>query len=135
MMPGEKAKDFGKTMKTLARYLAPHKFRLAAVFVFAIASTVFSIISPTILGDATDKVVEGLMSGAGIDFQGLFSILMLLLILYGLSLLFGAAQGWIMGRRVSEGHIYIWRDKMSVKLDRLLSNILTLRLMARYRAG
>ena len=93
MMPGEKAKDFGKTMKTLARYLAPHKFRLAAVFVFAIASTVFSIISPTILGDATDKVVEGLMSGAGIDFQGLFSILMLLLILYGLSLLFGAAQG------------------------------------------
>lgn len=118
MMPGEKAKDFGKTMKTLARYLAPHKFRLAAVFVFAIASTVFSIISPTILGDATDKVVEGLMSGAGIDFQGLFSILMLLLILYGLSLLFGAAQGWIMAD-ASQKVIYTLRDKMSVKLDRL----------------
>ena len=118
MMPGEKAKDFGKTMKTLARYLAPHKFRLAAVFVFAIASTVFSIISPTILGDATDKVVEGLKSGAGIDFQGLFSILMLLLILYGLSLLFGAAQGWIMAD-ASQKVIYTLRDKMSVKLDRL----------------
>ncbi|MEI3504518.1 MAG: hypothetical protein V8Q42_13060 [Anaerovoracaceae bacterium] len=42
MMPGEKAKDFKGTMKTLLRYLAPHKFKLAAVFVFAIASTVFS---------------------------------------------------------------------------------------------
>ena len=54
-MPGEKAKNFGRTMKTLSGYLKPHKFKLTAVFVFAIASTVFSIISPTILGDATDK--------------------------------------------------------------------------------
>ena len=79
MMPGEKAKDFGKTMKTLIGYLKPYKFRLAIVFIFAIASTVFTIISPTILGDATDKVVEGLMSGMGIDFSGLASILFLLL--------------------------------------------------------
>ena len=81
MMPGEKAKDFGKTMKTLIGYLKPYKFRLAIVFIFAIASTVFTIISPTILGDATDKVVEGLMSGMGIDFSGLASILFLLLAL------------------------------------------------------
>ena len=118
MMPGEKAKDFGKTMKTLVRYLSPYKFRLVAVFIFAIASTVFSIISPTILGDATDKVVEGLMGGMGIDFEGLLSILLLLLCLYGLSLLFGAAQGWIMAD-VSQKVIYNLRDKMSVKLDRL----------------
>ena len=93
MMPGEKAKDFGKTMKTLIGYLKPYKFRLAIVFIFAIASTVFTIISPTILGDATDKVVEGLMSGMGIDFSGLASILFLLLALYGCSLLFGVVQG------------------------------------------
>ena len=118
MMPGEKAKDFGKTMKTLIGYLKPYRFRLAIVFIFAIASTVFTIISPTILGDATDKVVEGLMSGRGIDFSGLASILFLLLALYGGSLLFGVVQGWIMAD-VSQKVIYNLRDKMSAKLDRL----------------
>ena len=118
MMPGEKAKDFGKTMKTLIGYLKPYKFRLAIVFIFAIASTVFTIISPTILGDATDKVVEGLISGMGIDFSGLASILFLLLALYGCSLLFGVVQGWIMAD-VSQKVIYNLRDKMSTKLDRL----------------
>ena len=88
------------------------------MFIFAIASTVFTIISPTILGDATDKVVEGLMSGMGIDFSGLASILFLLLALYGCSLLFGVVQGWIMAD-VSQKVIYNLRDKMSTKLDRL----------------
>ena len=118
MMPGEKAKNFKKTMKTLIGYLAPYKFRLLAVFIFAIASTVFTIISPTILGDSTDKVVEGLMSGMGIDFDGLFSILMLLLALYGMSLFFGVAQGWIMSD-VSQKVIYDMRNRMSLKMDRL----------------
>ena len=118
MMPGEKAKDFKGTMKKLMRYLAPHKFALIAVFIFAIASTVFNIISPTILGNATDKVVEGLMSGTGIDFTGLFHILMVLLGMYGLCLLFGALQGWIMAD-VSQTVIYELRDAMSKKLDRL----------------
>ena len=53
MMPGEKAKDFKGTMKTLIKYLAPYKFRLTLVFICAIASTIFTIISPTILGNAT----------------------------------------------------------------------------------
>lgn len=118
MMPGEKAKDFKGTMKTLLKYLAPHKFKLAAVFIFAIASTVFNIISPTILGDATDKVVEGLMGGTGIDFEGLAKILILLLGLYGLSLLFSFAQGLMMAD-VSQKVIYVFRDRMSVKVDRL----------------
>lgn len=118
MMPGEKARDFKGTMKKLMECLKPHRFKLLAVFIFAVASTVFNIISPTILGDATDKVVEGIMSGRGIDFSGLLYILMVLLALYGLCLLFGAMQGWIMSD-VSQKVIYELRDRMSVKLDRL----------------
>ena len=117
MMPGEKAKEFSGTIKKLGRYLAPHKIALTAVFISAIASTIFNIVSPTILGDATDKVVEGLMAG-GIDFKGLFSILMLLLAMYGMCLLFGVIQGWLMAD-VSQKVIYEMRDKMSKKLDRL----------------
>lgn len=118
MMPGEKAKDFKKTMRTLIGYLAPYKIRLAIVCAFAILSTVFSIISPAVLGKATDKVVEGLMGAGGVDFEALLNILMILLGMYILSLLFGAMQGWIMAD-VSQKVIYTLRDKMSVKLDLL----------------
>lgn len=118
MMPGEKAKDFKGTMKKLLKYVAPHKFGLTVVFIFAIASTIFNIVSPTVLGKATDKVVEGLMSGAGVDFGGLFHILMILLAMYGMCLLFGALQGWIMAD-ISQKVIYNLRDRMSMKLDRL----------------
>lgn len=118
MMPGEKAKDFKKTMRTLLGYLAPFKIRLAIVCIFAILSTVFTIISPAVLGKATDKVVEGLMGAGGVDFEALLTILMVLLGMYILSLLFGAMQGWIMAD-VSQKVIYTLRDKMSVKLDLL----------------
>ena len=60
MMPGEKAKDFKGTMKKLMRYLAPHKFALIAVFIFAIAkhSVQYNIYRRS-WANATDKVVEG----------------------------------------------------------------------------
>lgn len=118
MMPGEKARDFSGTLKKIAGCLKPYRFRVFIVILFAIASTVFNIVSPTVLGEATDKVVEGLMSGNGIDFRGLLFILMVLLAMYGLSLLFGVVQGWIMSD-VSQKVIYTLREKMSVKLDRL----------------
>ena len=118
MMPGEKAKDFGGTMKTLISYLRPHGIAVSVVFLFAIASTVFSIVSPTILGDATDEVVKGLMSPAGIDFSALLDILILLILLYALSFLFSTIQGYIMAG-VSQKVTYELRRAMSEKMDRL----------------
>ena len=115
MMPGEKANDFKGTMKSLARYMAPYTGRLIIVFICTIASTVFSIISPAILGAATDKVVEGIR-GSGVDYRALMMILAVLLCLYGLSLLFGVLQGWILAG-VSQKVIYTLRRKMSEKLD------------------
>ena len=117
MMPGEKAKDFKGTMRTLAKYLKPHTVKLVIVLICAVASTVFHIISPAILGLATDRVVTGLQSG-GVDYQSLLVILGILLALYGLSLLFGVIQGWLMAG-VSQKVIYTFRDEMSKKLNRL----------------
>ncbi|MBQ3612332.1 MAG: ABC transporter ATP-binding protein [Firmicutes bacterium] len=118
MMPPQKAKDFAGTMKTLLSYLKPYRIKLFIVFLFSILSTLFSIISPAVLGAATDKVVEGLRSVTGIDFSGLLYILMALLAMYLLSLAFGVIQSWIMAD-VSQKVIYTLRDKMSTKLDRL----------------
>lgn len=118
MMPGEKATDFGGTMKKLLRYLRPHSFKLAVVFIFAIVSTVFSIVSPTILGDATDTIVEGLMSPLGIDFSALLDTIILLICLYVISFVFSFSQSYIMAG-VSQKVTYELREKMSQKIDRL----------------
>lgn len=115
---GEKARDFRKTMRTLLTYLKPHRIKLGLVFIFAITSTVFSIVSPSILGDATDIIVEGLFRPAGIDFDKLLSIVLLLVALYIVSFLFNFSQGFVMSR-ISQGITYQMRDRMSVKMDRL----------------
>lgn len=61
-MPAEKAKDFKGTMKRLVKYLLPRKLNLIAVFATAVISTIFSIVSPKIMGRATTKLFEGLMA-------------------------------------------------------------------------
>lgn len=58
MMPGEKAKNFKGTMKSLLGYVKPYWIAMAAVFVFAIISTIFAIVSPKILGNMTTQVVN-----------------------------------------------------------------------------
>lgn len=56
---GEKAKNFKQTLRTLIKYLKPFWVSIVLVFVFAIASTVFTILSPKILGNITNTVVDG----------------------------------------------------------------------------
>jgi len=58
----EKAKDFKGTIRRLMKYLLPRKINLMAVFITAIISTVFSIVSPKVMGKATTKLFEGLMA-------------------------------------------------------------------------
>ena len=68
-----KAKDFKKTTKKLIKsYLAKYKIAIFVVILFAIGSTIFTIVGPKILGNATTEIFNGLMSklsgGSGIDF-------------------------------------------------------------------
>ena len=67
MSAGEKAKDFKGTFGKLVGYLKPFWFSVIIVLVFAVASTVFSIAGPKILGSATNKLVEGVMQQMAYD--------------------------------------------------------------------
>lgn len=117
MMPGERAKDFKGTILKLFGYLKPYRIQVAAVVAAAVLSTVFTIISPAILGRGTDIVVKGI-TGDGVDYHGLASILLLLIMIYAASWLFGVIQSWIMAK-VSQKVIYTLRERMSRKLDKL----------------
>lgn len=123
--PVEKAKDFKGTMKKLMVYLAGYKWAFIIVFIFAIGSTIFSIIGPTILGNAITEIVNGLIDkisgGKGIDFGALGRILLLLIGLYVLSSIFSFVQGLItteIAQRIS----YKFRKNISEKIHRLPMN-------------
>jgi ATP-binding cassette subfamily B protein len=123
MRKGEKPHDFKGTMIKLARYLSSYKVAIAIVMSFAIASTIFSIAGPKVLGQATTKLFEGVMSqiagtGSGIDFGYIGRIIVITLTLYLLSSLFGYIQGWIMSS-VSMDITYRFRKDIAAKLNRM----------------
>lgn len=62
MGAGEKAKDFKGTVKKLAKYLAEFRWQMLTVAIFAVGSTTFAIVSPKILGGATNQIVEDYVS-------------------------------------------------------------------------
>ena len=122
MMKGENARDFKGTMRKLIQYLGAYKLSILIVMIFALGSTVFSIVSPRILGQATTKLFEGVMAslaGTGsIDFTAIGQIILLTLGLYLLSAVFGYIQGWIMSG-ISMKITYRFRRDISQKINRL----------------
>ena len=96
-MPGEKAKDFKGTIGKLLSYMGRYKAALVLVLLFAAASTVFSILGPKILGNATTELFEGLVAKingtGGIDFGRIAQILLFLLGMYLIAAVFWPRAG------------------------------------------
>ena len=101
MMPGAKAKDFKGSVKKLAAYLSPYKFRILAVVLFAIGSVIFTIIGPKVLAKATNELYSGIIgkltgTGEGINFTHIRNIMLTLIGLYSVSTVFALLQSYIM---------------------------------------
>jgi ATP-binding cassette subfamily B protein len=62
MPPPEKSKDFRGSALRLARRLHPERTKLLVVLVFGIASVLFTIVGPKMLGNATNALFEGVVS-------------------------------------------------------------------------
>lgn len=125
MGAGEKAKDFKGSIKKLALYMSRFKIGFIFVVIFAIASTVFSIIGPKILGNVTTDLFGGLVNKingtGGIDFDKIAVTLLTLLGLYVLSMLFSFIQGFIM-TGISQKVTYQFRREISEKINRMPMN-------------
>lgn len=121
-MSAEKAKDFKGTVKKLWRYLSKYKIALIIVLLFTIASTVFSVVGPKILGNATTELFNGVISkytgGDGINFTKIGKILLFLLALYICSAIFSYIQGIIM-TNISQKFAYRLRKEVSKKINKL----------------
>jgi ATP-binding cassette subfamily B multidrug efflux pump len=122
MRKGDTARNFKKTMSKLAKYLAAYKYQLIIVVIFAVASTVFNIVGPKVLGNATTRLFEGVMAeiaGTGsIDFDYIGRILLIMLVLYVLSSVFAYLMGWIMAG-VSTDISYRFREEIAAKINKM----------------
>lgn len=122
MRGGEKAKDFGSAMKRLVSYMSRYKFRILIMLIFAVASTVFSIVGPKILGKATTELFNGLVAKiqgtGGIDFTKIGQILLGLLCIYLISALFSFIQGFVMSG-IANDVSYNLRKDISKKISRM----------------
>ncbi|EWH21073.1 ABC transporter ATP-binding protein [Bacillus haynesii] len=113
-----KPKEFKKTLLRLARYLKPRTFQLVLVVFAAILATLFNVISPKLLGDATSSLFASFTEGTGVQFGFLGRITMILAGLYLLSALFTFLQHYLMAG-VAQKTIYEMRQEVNEKLTRL----------------
>lgn len=122
MGSGEKAKDFKGTVKKLFDSLSGYKKAIIVVFIFAIASTIFSIIGPKILGNATEEIFTGIVNKlnntGGIDFASVHRILITCLLLYIVSAIASYIQGFIMST-VTQRYTYRLRNRLNEKIHKL----------------
>ncbi|MCI1881039.1 MAG: ABC transporter ATP-binding protein/permease [Sporolactobacillus sp.] len=122
--PVRKAKHFKASFTRLLGYLQPHRFMLVIAFVCAMLSTVFTIIAPKLMGNATTELFNGVMNklhgarGTGIDFGVIRTIVVTLIVLYLFSSLFTYIMQYVMSG-VSQKMVYTLRKQVNEKLARL----------------
>lgn len=121
-IPGDKPKDFKGTLRRLVGALGRYRVAVVAVLLVAVASTVFTIIGPRVLGRATTTLFEGVLAGiagtGGVDFAAIGTILLTVLALYLASSIAGFIQGWIMAG-ISAKMTYRFRRDLAEKINRL----------------
>ena len=120
--PVEKAKDFTGTLKKLLKYIGKYKIAIAIVIICSILSTIFNIMGPKIIGNATTEIYEGVIrmigGTGGIDFDAIKNIILTLIGLYLTSVLFSGLQSYIMvgvGMKIT----YTLRKNISEKINKL----------------
>ncbi|WP_179395709.1 ABC transporter ATP-binding protein [Lacticaseibacillus absianus] len=123
----EKPKNFWGTTRRLFGYMKSRLIGIAIVLVFAIASTIFQIRTPKILGEATTEIFKGYMKGVAqqkagikmsafpIDFDKIKTIIITVIIMYVASAFFSFMQQFIM-TRVSQRTVYDLRKELKGKM-------------------
>ena len=108
---GEKARNFKGTMLKLLSFMGEYKPALVVVLVFAVASTVFNVVGPKVLSEATTELYEGISAKitgtGGIDFSAVGVILITALALYAFSALCSFVQGWLMTHVVPVSYTHL----------------------------
>lgn len=113
---GGKAKDFGKSIKSLLSYIKTYLPIIIVALVLACAGAIFNVYGPEKLSEITDLITAGMMGQ--IDLDGVKAAAFFLAVLYAMGLLFNYIQGFIMAT-VTQRVTKRLRGDISGKVNRL----------------
>ena len=120
--PGQKADNFWKSIGRLFKYMGVYRVMIIVSFAFSAISTVFFVVGPKILGNATSELASGLsakISGnGGMDFDTIGRILITVLIIYSIGALFSFLASLLM-THIAQNLTFKMRKDISVKLNKL----------------
>ena len=117
-MPAERSDKFGETLRRLGEILGTEKSRLFAVFFLTVVSVTLVVIGPRLLGEATNIIVQGVMSGQGIDFGELHSQLITVLMVYIGSFALSYTSSYVLAGVVQRS-MFGLREEVERKLNHL----------------
>ncbi len=121
-MPAERSASFGDAVRRLWGLLGPERPRLVLVVVCTVLATALVVAGPTLLGDATDVIVDGVRSrmagGPGIDTGELHRQLLLVVGVYAASWVLSYTQSYVLAG-VVQRTMYRLREAAEQKLHRL----------------
>lgn len=109
-----------KTIKRLLGYLENYRVSLAFVMLFAIISTIFTVVAPDIMGKITTALYEGVSTG---EFNGelILSLLGILILIYLLGSLFSMFQARGMAKITAKAMQRL-RNDINTKMHRMKLN-------------
>lgn len=122
-----RAKNFWGTLVRLIHYMSSYILSLVIVVLLAIASTIFQIVTPKVLGQATTEIYKGVVTGitrqkAGLDvsrypinFGRIEQILLLVAAFYLIAAVFSFLQQILM-TRISQQTVYKLRKDLKQKM-------------------
>jgi ATP-binding cassette subfamily B multidrug efflux pump len=117
-VPGEKSKDFGGSSRRLAGQMRPELLGAITVLALAVISVLCAVVGPKILGRATDTIITGVFSPAGIDYGELNRILALAAGLYLVSSVLQYLQAYLLAGVVQRTMARL-RGRVEDKINRL----------------
>ena len=114
-----------KSLKQVFSLLKEYKLKLSLTFICAVISTLFTVISPLLIGQATTIIYDGItqiMNHTGtIDFERLYILLIIATILYVISAIFTYLQSWLL-TQISTDISYNLRKQLIDKVNMLAMN-------------
>ena len=121
-MPLDRSKDLGGSVRRLAGRLAPERLGVVLVVGLAIVSVSLPVLGPRILGNATQTIVDGVVStmkgGPGIDFGQLHRILLTAVGVYLAGTVLSYLQGYVLAGVVQRS-MFRLRADVEEKLNRM----------------
>ena len=93
--PPEKPADAKQSIKNIFSLLIGYKLKLGLTVICGIISTVFSVISPLLIGFATTAIFDGINSGK-MNMEYIINLLIIIVVLYVVSAVFSYLQSYLL---------------------------------------